>query len=613
MISQETIELVKAKADIIEVIGAFVPLKRNGVNYTGLCPFHAEKSPSFTVSKVKGIYKCFGCGKSGDAISFVMDHQNKSYPEAIGILAEKLGVAMEEQVKKEFIKPAPRLEKLGAKSLSWFENERKISNNTLLRFGVTEAVEWMPQFEKEVPVICFNYYRDEVLTNIKFRGPKKSFKMAKDAELIFYNLDAIKGETEVIIVEGELDCLSCHESGIYNSISVPNGAGTGNLRLEYLDNCWSALADKEKIIIATDGDAPGRRLREELARRLGVGRCYQVVYPEGCKDLNDVLKMYGPSKVQGVLAAIQPWPIKGIVPPEDWYETTSDWYDNGYPAGAKSRIPGFDPLLTFAPGQLTTFTGIPGHGKDEFCNYLMTNLARYENWPWGVLGFEETVPETVSKLAEKFTGKSFAWRKDPSHRMTRREFEWSIAQIDACFYFVATDEIETNIETILEIASQLVVQKGIKGLYLNPWNWIEHNRPTHQTETEYVSITLGKIVKWAKKHLVHVFLVAHTTKITKDKDGKYMIPNLYSISGSANFFNKTFNGVCVYRNYENNITDVYVQKVKQSWLGQIGFSSYQFNTLTRQYEFLTSSVAQAHSSSPTLDLPEGRWSPIADD
>jgi len=615
MISQETIEQVKSKAHVVEVIGGYVPLKRKGAEHVGLCPFHAEKTPSFTVSAAKQIFKCFGCGKSGDAISFVMEHENKSYPEAIGILAEKYGIALEEQPgKKEHVRPVPRLEKLGQKSLKWFEEERKISNNTLLRFGITEANEWMPQFEREVPVICFNYYRDGVLVNIKFRGPKKSFKMAKDAELIFYNLDAIKDEKEVVIVEGEMDCLTCYEAGVYNAISVPNGAGTGNLRLEYLDNCWPLLADKERIILATDGDAPGRRLREELARRLGVGRCYQVIYPDGCKDLNDVLKMHGPMKVQGVLAAIQPWPIKGIHRMEDLYETAVDWYENGYPAGARSRIPGFDPLLTFAPGQLTTFTGIPGHGKDEFCNYLMTNLSRYENWPWGIFGFEETAPETVTKLAEKFTGKSFAWRKDPSHRMTVQEFEWAIAQIDNGFHFVSTDEIETNIESILEIATQLVLQKGIKGLYLNPWNWIEHNRAANQTETEYVSIVLGKIVKWAKKHLVHVFLVAHTTKIAKDKDGKYMLPNLYSISGSANFFNKTFNGVCVYRNYENNITDVYVQKVKQSWLGQIGFSSYQFNTLTRQYEFLTSSVAEkTERSQPTLELPEGRWSPIKEE
>jgi len=611
LINQETIEQVKASMSIVDIVGSYVKLKKRGAEYEGLCPFHDEKTPSFKVSAAKRIYKCFGCGRSGDAIAFVMEHQNKSYPETIGIIAEKMGISFEEQIKpKEFVKPVPRLEKIGQKALTWFETSRGISNNTLLRMGVTEAREWMPQFEQEVAVICFNYRRGGELVNIKFRGPKKSFKMAKDAELIFYNLDAISDEKEVVIVEGEMDCLSCYEAGIYNSVSVPNGAGTGNQRLEYLDNCWTAFGDKEKIILAMDADAAGRNLREELCRRLGLERCYQVAYPEDCKDLNDVLRTHGREAVKQVIAGAVAWPLKGITPMDDTYPTLADWYENGYPHGAMTRIAGFDSLLSFAPGQLTIVTGIPGHGKDEFCNLIMTNLARYENWPWGILGFEETIPETVSKLAEKYTGKAFAFRRDLEHRMSVKQFEWAISEIDRSFFFINPDEIETDIDSILTVASQLVARNGIKGLYLNPWNWIEHARPAQMTETEYVSVALGKIIKWARRNLVHVLLLAHTTKIAKDKDGKYIIPNLYSISGSANFFNKTHNGICVYRDYQKNITDVYVQKVKQSWLGQLGFSSYQYDTMTRQYEFLSSSVTDHKPQAPELPLPEGNWKSI---
>lgn len=615
MIPQETVEQVKAKANIVEIIGSYVKLKRKGADSMGLCPFHNEKSPSFCVSPAKGIFKCFGCGKSGDVVAFVMEHENKSYPEAIAILAEKTGIALEEQgKKKDFVRPVERLEKLGEKTLKWFEQDRKISNNTLLRFGITEAKEWMPQFEQETGVVCFNYYRDGTLVNIKFRGPKKSFKMAKDAELIFYNLDAIKDEKEIIITEGEIDCLTCHECGLYNSISVPNGAGSGNVRLEYLDNCWKEFGDKTKIILATDDDAPGKNLRHELMRRLGVERCYQVTYPEGCKDLNDVLRQHGPEAVKLVIAGATLWPIKGILTMDEIYPTVADWYENGYPSGAKTRIPGFDPLLTFGPGQLTVVTGIPGHGKDEFCNLIMANLSQYENWAWGILGFEETPPETTTKLAEKLTHKAFAYRKNIDHRMNHKQFEWAISEIDQHFYFINPDEIETNIDAILETATQLVVRNGIQGLYLNPWNWIEHARPANMTETEYVSVALSKIIRWARRYQAHVLLLAHTTKIPKDKDGKYMIPTLYNVNGSANFFNKTHNGITVYRDYSKNVTDVYVQKVKQSWYGQIGFSSYQYDTMTRQYEFLTCSVIERKDNEPPeLGLPDGNWKPHNED
>ena len=614
MISQETIEQIKAKISIQEIIGGYVKLKKKGADFIGLCPFHNEKSPSFTVSPSKGIFKCFGCGKSGDAIAFVMEHENKSYPEVMAILAEKVGVQMEEQIKpKEFVRPIQRLEKLGMKSLRWFEEDRKISNNTLLRFGITEAKEWMPQFEQEVGVICFNYFRGESLINIKFRGPKKSFKMAKDAELIFYNLDAINNEKEVIIVEGEIDCLTCHECGIFNSISVPNGAGAGNQRLEYLDNCWSAFGDKERIILATDSDQAGRNLRDELCRRLGVERCFQVLYPEDCKDLNDVLIKYGNEKVKEVIADAKQWPIPGIVAMDELYPTVADWYENGYPTGARTRIPGFDSLLTLAPGQLTVVTGIPGHGKDEFCNWIMVNLAQFEGWPWGMLGFEETPPETISKLAEKYTRLAFGHRREIAYRMNTKQFEWAISEIDRHFFFINADEIQTDIDSILTMATHLVTRNGIKGLYLNPWNWIEHTRPANMSETEYVSSALGNIIKWARKYQVHVLLLAHTTKIGKDKDGKYMIPTLYSISGSANFFNKPHNGICIYRDYQKNITDVYVQKVKQSWYGQIGFSSYRFDVLTRQYEFLSCSVDEKPKDSTAIPLfaeGNGSWKPL---
>lgn len=95
MIAQSTITEVAAAADILEVVGATVKLKRSGANHTGLCPFHNEKSPSFSVSPSKGIYKCFGCGESGGAIQFVMKSERKTFPEAIEYLADRYNIAIE--------------------------------------------------------------------------------------------------------------------------------------------------------------------------------------------------------------------------------------------------------------------------------------------------------------------------------------------------------------------------------------------------------------------------------------------------------------------------------------------------------------------------------------
>jgi twinkle protein len=488
--------------------------------------------------------------------------------------------------KREYVKPQGRLEKLSAKSIQFFES-RGISNNTTLRLGVTESKEWMPQFEKEVSCICFNYLREGELVNIKFRGPQKAFKMAKDAELVFYNMDAARGEEEIIIVEGEIDCLTFHECGIYNVVSVPNGASMGNQKLEYLDNCWELFEGAKRIILATDADSAGYALREELARRLGKERCYMVSFPENCKDANEVLLQYGKEAVNKLIETKKEWPLEGILPMEEMYATICEWFEKGYPKGAAAHIKGLDHLLTFAPGQVTTITGIPGHGKDEFTNWVMANLAKYEKWPWGICGFEEEPEQTATKIIEKYIGKAFDFRKDPMHRVTVEEFERGVYFVDQMFHFYKTEAIDTDIDSLLSIADRLVLKYGIKGLVLNPWNWIDN--VSGEEGTDYVSWAYSKIVRFARKRGVHVFVIAHTTKISKDKvTKKYEVPNLYNISGSAHFYNKTHNGITIYR--DDTMVDVYVQKVKQSWLGQKGFSTYSYDTYTRQYSFQTSSV-----------------------
>src|SRR5262245_26324755 len=96
MISPQTIQQIQSRLDIIDVVGGFVKLKRRGTNYLGLCPFHNEKTPSFTFSPTKEIYKCFGCGKSGNTISFLMEHEKYSYVEALKWLANRYGIEIEE-------------------------------------------------------------------------------------------------------------------------------------------------------------------------------------------------------------------------------------------------------------------------------------------------------------------------------------------------------------------------------------------------------------------------------------------------------------------------------------------------------------------------------------
>ncbi len=527
----------------------------------GFCPkcHHERKNRQdreLSVDVDKGLFNCHHCGFSGTAVEYQ---------------------------RKEYVKPLPRLEKLSEKSIKFFES-RGISNNTLLRFNITEATEWMPQFEKECQTICFNYYIGEQLVNIKFRGPQKAFKLAKDAELIFYNLNALEAEKTAVIVEGEIDCLSMHEAGIYNAVSVPNGASKGNQKLDYLNNCWRHFDGLERIILAVDNDEAGLSLREELSRRLGKERCLLVDYPEGCKDANDILLKHGKQALALLVENAIPYPLEGEATLDELYPIVQDYYLNGYPEGVKTGISTFDELLTFAPGQLTMVTGIPGSGKDEFINLVTTRISESHGWTWGIFGFEEPPEITVTKILEKKTGYAFAHRKNPDNRMSVAQFENGIGFVDAHYKFIKTSDINATIDGIIEKAKELVMRYGINGIVVSPWNYIEQKKEYGQSETEYTGKCLIKLISFLAQYGVHCFLIAHPRKLNKNKETKkYDVPTLYDISGSAHFFNMTHNGISVYRDFENNVTDVYVQKVKWSWLGKIGFASFHYDVLTRQY------------------------------
>ena len=118
MISQNTIQQIQARIDIVDIIGSFIKLKKRGTSHLGLCPFHNEKSPSFTVSSAKEIYKCFGCGRSGNSIGFLMDHEKYSYVEALRWLAQKYNVEIEETETT----PEQKLQQLSADSLFIINN-----------------------------------------------------------------------------------------------------------------------------------------------------------------------------------------------------------------------------------------------------------------------------------------------------------------------------------------------------------------------------------------------------------------------------------------------------------------------------------------------------------
>ena len=486
--------------------------------------------------------------------------------------------------KKEFVKEEKQYKKpvwrnntnLSDKVVGWFE-QRGIKQETLLALKVTEGVEWMPQTEKEANTIQFNYFRNGELINTKFRDGSKNFKLVGGAELIPYNLDGAINEKTVIIVEGEIDALSVYQAGFKNVISVPNGANLKSNNLTYLDNCIELFSDETEFYLGLDSDLAGVKLRDELAARLGVEKCFKVAFKD-CKDANECLVKYG---IQGIIESIserEEYPLEGIFTSTDIDDNINDYYENGLPKGVQIGMPDFDNLLSFHKGYLTVITGIPTHGKSEVLDFICVKLNLIGGWKTAFYSPENHPLQLhFSKIAEKMIGKSFSG----GYKMNPKELELSKQHFKENFWFIKPEEGFTT-DNILRMTKSLIRKKGISAFVIDAWNKLDHLYETN--ETQYVSKELDKICLFCERNNVHCFLVAHPTKVPKEKGtGAFEIPNLYMISGSANFFNKASNGISVYRNFESGMTEVYVQKVKFKHWGGIGMTNWKWDFKNGRY------------------------------
>lgn len=355
----QAIEEIKARVDIVSVVEEYVRLRKAGKNYVGLCPFHSEKTPSFTVSPDKQMFYCFGCHEGGDVFTFLMKRENLSFVEAVRILADRIGLKLElsradegrsaireqlfallERASQYFIHNFNRPE--AGKAVEYVEN-RGITPDVAARFGLGYAMaEWdaLCSLElklgtpKELLVASglaveresggvYDRFRDKLMFPIRdMRGRTIGFgarvldgsepKYVNSPEnLVFkkgnvlYGLDlahrAIRENGSVILVEGYMDAIACHQFGFRNCV-----ASLGTALTETQARTLAALA--ERVIIAYDSDAAGQAatLRGiEVFRRLGCDlRVAQL--PEG-KDPDEFLRKHGPAAFEDVIRSALPY------------------------------------------------------------------------------------------------------------------------------------------------------------------------------------------------------------------------------------------------------------------------------------------------------------------
>ena len=470
------------------------------------------------------------------------------------------------KAEKVYLKPEPYvLQTPGTKVEEWFKN-RGISKKTLDDLRINEGPEFMPQTGKTENVIKFNYFMGGELTNIKSRDGRKNFKLHKGAEKIFYNIDSIVGHPECVIVEGEMDVLALHEAGITNAISVPNGATLNNNNLDYLDSCIDYFEDKEKIILAVDSDEAGQALQKELVRRLGAEICYLATFDD-CKDANEYLLKYDKDKLANRIKKASPVPLENVTTFKDIEDDITDFVRNGFKPGFQVGLSNFDSIFSTYTGQFITVTGIPSSGKSDFVDQMVVGYNKNYGWK---TAFASPENQPTYLHAHKLMRKT--WEGMPSAEDIGGDKWEQVADHCNSNYF-HIDMEKYTLESVLRKGAELVKRKGIKCLVIDPFNKVRDVDCKTEDVNRYTMEYLMKIETFAKKYDVLVFIVAHPTKMYKDKDGKIEEPTMYNIKGGGEWYDASYHGLLVHRDYEAKTVKVKVLKIKFQNLGENGASA----------------------------------------
>lgn len=413
--------------------------------------------------------------------------------------------------------------RLSAEAVEWIRRERGISRATLERMPVGSGTALFREGRKKA--IFFRYPG-----GWKARGVgEKCFVASQGFKGSFWNLEAVlSGDAKsVYATEGEMDCLALVEAGVPADavLSVPNGAherpadNPAELRgYDYVREALAAGLNKAtRIVWCGDGDGPGLALRADMARIFGAAKFHFVVWPDGCKDANDVLRSDGPKflfelATEGSL----PWPVAGIYrlselpepgPMTIWYTGFDEWNDK----------------IRLSPTNLSVVTGHPGHGKSAAWGQIWYNVVHRYGIPICVASFE-TRPKPHMRRQLR-TLKIGCLERDMSEKDRQRADEW----IDERYLFLVHPDQRPTLEWFLDMAEVAVVRHGARIIQVDPWNRLEAAREGRESETDYIGRCLRTIHTFAQDLNCHVQIIAHPAKMDGARRGQP--PGLEDISG----------------------------------------------------------------------------------
>ena len=356
MIPRETIDEIRSRCDIEEIVGHYVTLKRAGSNYSGLCPFHSEKSPSFTVFPASQSFYCFGCGAGGDVITFIRREENLDYVEAIEFLGKRVGVEIPRDSREQqsrggmtrqrvfdmnlaaakFFRQCLFDPALGGEGMKYLAGERGLSGAVIKRFGLGFAPNSFGVLQKHMHSLGFtdeeliegflcgksqktgrayDYFRNRVIFPIidtsgnviafggrvmddskpKYLNSSDTPGFKKSRNLFALNYAKNHCAEQMILCEGYMDVIALHAAGFENAVATLGTAITQ-------EQARMLAKYTKKVIISYDSDGAGQNAATRAMRLLDeVGLEVRVLQMNGAKDPDEYIKKFGPDRFRKLL------------------------------------------------------------------------------------------------------------------------------------------------------------------------------------------------------------------------------------------------------------------------------------------------------------------------
>lgn len=510
-------------------------------NLKACCPYHDERTASFIYNKKAHNFKCFGCGRTVDLIDVLMEKGN-TFLQAAEYLFDKAEMEYsfgERDVKTKHNYRYPYEEPMNEKShVIEYLGRRGLSKN---------VIDYLDIREDKNGNCVFNFYdTNDVLTMVKYRpshSVDKSSGMAKtwcqkdaDTSPLLFNMNRVNTTKPLLICEGEVDCASVIESGYTNTVSVPLGAGN----LHWIEENWDWLNTFDSIIIWSDNDDPGVKMRKECIYRLGTWRTKYIVTPDyyekedgrriPTKDVNDCLQVGGKEYVMNLISEAKDVPVTSVVDYSDLEELDVSKMD-----GVKTGIKPLDNELNkLYYGTLTILSGRPASGKTSLIDQT---IARTIDGGDPVFLFSKELPE---RLSANWFNTIIAGRRNMVEKQSMGKkyyvVPYSTQKTMQNFYskklFIYKDDEPNDYESVLKSAEECVRKFGCKLIVLDNLMMLDLKCNESEKNTAQTNL-INLLIKFAVKFNVAVVLIAHPRK-TQDSNSDI---EMYDIAGSSNIIN----------------------------------------------------------------------------